>query len=110
MTVLNIGFPAELLEQELFAMCHQEGAQRFGVAQHQPLITVHGHAMGLQLLYSNAQQGVELALELLRHKHGFPFCIALDTSTGWTVAAEWRGIARYRAGDWYPLAAIASCS
>ena len=28
---------------------------------------------------------------------------ALDTSTGWTVAAEWRGMARYRAERLAPL-------
>ena len=98
MTVLNICFPAELLEQELFAMLNAGRLLSASVLRSVPApLAVHGHAMGLQLLYADAQQCVEVALELLRHKHGFPFCIALDTSTGWTVASEWRGMARYRA-------------
>ena len=98
LTVLNISFPAELLEQELFAMLNSGRLLSASVLSSVPApIAVHGHAMGLQLLYSNAQQCVELALGLLREKHGFPFCIALDISTGWTVDSEWRGMARYRA-------------
>ena len=98
LTVLNISFPAELLTQTLFPMLNAGRMLSASVLSSVPApIAVHGHAMGLQLLYSDAQQSLNLALELLRCRHGFPFCIALDISTGWTVDLEWRGMARYRA-------------